>query len=166
MAEWLVTYEGQIVGHPGAGRGGRVRVLADTCVEANKLALSYCERAQNLEGVTVNLTVRVDDCPTVATEDIAKLPKQARLPLRVPRFTADMFTPTEYATAEQKARGANKVLRFIVAGAPRDMWGPELYRILHMHLWHHIAHFNANGFYATWFEHAQDRQRFLLRCVN
>jgi hypothetical protein len=35
---------------------------------------------------------------------------------------------------------------------PRKLWTKQLYDTLHLHLFHHIAHFNQAGFYAEWFE--------------
>jgi hypothetical protein len=66
-------------------------------------------------------------------------------------FSADQFTATEWDTADDKAAGMEQLARFVEAGFPRRAFTKALYRNLNLHLFHHIAHFDLNGFYQTWF---------------
>jgi hypothetical protein len=65
-------------------------------------------------------------------------------------FTAGMFTPTEHSTAEDKARFANHYVRFVLSGFNRNLFYSWFYRRLSM-TFGHIAHYNAHGFWDTWF---------------
>lgn len=66
------------------------------------------------------------------------------------RFTPEQFTPTEFDTAEDKARFANKLVRFVEAEFAPSHFPKWFYRRL-MNTFGHIAHYNQGGFYSTWF---------------
>ena len=66
-------------------------------------------------------------------------------------FTAKDFTTTNFATAEDKAKWANKFTKFILGGFQRNSFKKEIYRQLH-HMFGHCAEYDINGFYYTWFE--------------
>lgn len=66
-------------------------------------------------------------------------------------FTAKDFTATKFASAEDKARWANKFTKFILGGFQRNSFKKEIYKQLH-HMFGHCAEYNLDGFYCTWFE--------------
>jgi hypothetical protein len=66
-------------------------------------------------------------------------------------FTAKNFTNTNFATAEHKAKWANKFTKFILGGFQRNSFKKEIYKQLH-HMFGHCAECDLVGFYGTWFE--------------
>jgi hypothetical protein len=66
-------------------------------------------------------------------------------------FTAKGFTTTNFATAEDKAKWANKFTKFVLGGFQRNSFKKEIYRQLH-HMFGHCAEYDLDGFYGTWFE--------------
>ena len=66
-------------------------------------------------------------------------------------FTMKDFTATNFATAEDKAKWANKFTKFILSGFQRNSFKKEIYKQL-QHMFGHCAEYDINGFYATWFE--------------
>jgi hypothetical protein len=68
-------------------------------------------------------------------------------------FTAQDFTATNFATAEEKAKWANQFTKFILGGLQRNSFKKEIYRQL-QHMFGHCAEYDINGFYFTWFEDA------------
>jgi len=66
-------------------------------------------------------------------------------------FTVKDFTDTSFATAEGKAKWANKFTKFILAGFQRNSFKKEIYQQLH-NMFGHCAEYDINGFYYTWFE--------------
>jgi len=66
-------------------------------------------------------------------------------------FTAKDFTNTNFATAEDKAKWANKFTKFILGGFQRNSFKKEIYKQLH-HMFGHCAEYDLVGFYCTWFE--------------
>jgi hypothetical protein len=75
-------------------------------------------------------------------------------------FSADQFTPTEFTTAEDKAKFANFFVRFVSEGFKKGLFQKQFYHRLSMTRGH-IAHYNADGFYNTWFATTEDQQRFI-----
>jgi hypothetical protein len=65
-------------------------------------------------------------------------------------FRPDNFTPTKWSSAEEKAKIANKLTRFILGGFQRPAFTKDIYQQL-SNMFGHIAHYNINGFYETWF---------------
>lgn len=65
-------------------------------------------------------------------------------------FRAEDFTPTKWATAEEKAKIANKLTRFILGGFRQGSFTKAMYQRL-SNMFGHIAHYDINGFYTTWF---------------
>ena len=65
-------------------------------------------------------------------------------------FCIGDFTPTQWATAEEKAKIANKLTRFILSGFQQAIFTKGMYQHL-SNMFGHIAHYDINGFYATWF---------------
>jgi hypothetical protein len=66
-------------------------------------------------------------------------------------FTAKDFTTTNLATAEDKAKWANKLTKFILGGFQRTCFKKEIYKQLH-HMFGHCAEYDLDGFYSTWFD--------------
>ena len=65
-------------------------------------------------------------------------------------FQMQDFTPTKWATAEEKAKIANKMIRFILGGFQQGSFNKAMYQRL-SNMFGHIAHYNISGFYETWF---------------
>jgi len=65
-------------------------------------------------------------------------------------FQSEDFTPTKWATAEEKAKTANKLTRFILGGFQQAAFTKGMYQRL-SNMFGHIAHYDINGFYGTWF---------------
>jgi hypothetical protein len=66
-------------------------------------------------------------------------------------FTAEDFAATNFATAEDKAKWANRFTKFILGGFQRKAFNKEIYKQLH-HMFGHCAEYDLDGFYLTWFE--------------
>ena len=71
-------------------------------------------------------------------------------------FSPSQFTPTQWDTAEDKARFANHAVRFIESGFNPNLFHSWFYRRL-SNCFGHIAHYNQAGFYGEWF--ADDARR-------
>jgi hypothetical protein len=65
-------------------------------------------------------------------------------------FQMEDFTPTKWATAEEKAKIANKMTRFILGGFQQGSFNKAMYQHL-SNMFGHIAHCNISGFYEKWF---------------
>lgn len=74
----------------------------------------------------------------------------AKLNGTVSEFQTEDFTPTKWATAEEKAKVANKMTRFIMGGFQQGSFNKTMYQRL-SNMFGHIAHYNINGFYEKWF---------------
>lgn len=66
-------------------------------------------------------------------------------------FTAQDFTGTKFASAEDKAKWANKFTKFILGGFQRSSFRKDIYRQLH-NMFGHCAEYDLDGFHHTWFE--------------
>jgi hypothetical protein len=66
-------------------------------------------------------------------------------------FTAQDFTATNFATTEDKAKWAIKLIKLILGGFQRKAFKKEIYKQLH-HMFGHCAEYDLDGFYNTWFE--------------
>ena len=65
-------------------------------------------------------------------------------------FCSEDFTPTKWAAADEKAKIANKLTRFILGGFQQGSFTKGMYQRL-SNMFGHIAHYDINGFYSTWF---------------
>ena len=81
------------------------------------------------------------------------------------KYTADQFTDVQFMTAVEKARVATMFERFLAADLHRDKFTRALYQHFHLHCGH-IAHFDQNGFYETWFTHPSNRVDFLRQLAD
>ena len=66
-------------------------------------------------------------------------------------FTAKDFTATNFATAEDKTKWANKFTKFILGGFQRNSFKKEIYKQV-QHMFGHCAEYDLDGFHFTWFE--------------
>lgn len=85
--------------------------------------------------------------------------------VKLPQFTENQFTATEWATAKEKARMANMFARFIADGCPAEKFTQPLYKRLSM-MFGHIAHYNCEGFRATWFSNPAQVNLFIEHLTN
>ena len=85
--------------------------------------------------------------------------------LTTPAFVAADFVPTQWDTAEQKAKFANALMRFIADDFPRSKFHERFYRRL-SNTFGHIANYNSAGFYGRFFLSAEDKLTFLEQCVT
>jgi hypothetical protein len=82
--------------------------------------------------------------------------KQIKLKGTPGAFTAADFTATKFVAPEEKAKIANKLTRFILGGFKQGSFSQAMYSRL-SNMFGHIAHYNINGFYETWFSDPQER---------
>ena len=85
--------------------------------------------------------------------------------LTTPAFVAADFVPTQWDSAEQKAKFANALLTFIVQGFPRSKFHEGFYRRL-SNTFGHIAHYNRDQFCDHFFLTAEDKLAFLEQCAT
>lgn len=77
------------------------------------------------------------------------------------RFQPEQFTPTQWATAEQKVAWANAMATWALRGFPQEGFTRRLYGPLHTNLFGHIAHYDLHGFFATWFSDIHQQLEWL-----
>ena len=65
-------------------------------------------------------------------------------------FQASRFTATKWNTAEEKARMAFKIMKFILNGFQQPSFTKEIYKRLST-MFGHIAEYDIHGFYHVWF---------------
>jgi hypothetical protein len=80
-------------------------------------------------------------------------------------FSPQQFTPTEFSTAEDKAKFANHFVRFVESGFKESLFPKWFYTRLSM-TFGHIAHYNRNGFYETWFANTDKQMEFLQHTMR
>lgn len=86
--------------------------------------------------------------------------------MKRPKFTASLFTPTEFDDAVKKARIANRMVKFLSEGCNPEKFDAELYHHTMQHLWHHIAHYNRYGFIDAWFSRVENKVAFVERILD
>jgi hypothetical protein len=79
-------------------------------------------------------------------------------------FLPSEFVPTKFSTAQDKADFGNTFLHFIESEWARTAFSKSFYNRLSM-CFGHIAHYDATGFYETWFTSDADRLQFLRRTL-
>jgi hypothetical protein len=82
-----------------------------------------------------------------------------------PVFTAAEFTPTQWDSAEDKAKFANAPMKFIAHEFPRQSFTKSLYQRL-SNTFGHIVHTNLEGFYGAFFERGLDKVVFLEQTLS
>ncbi len=65
-------------------------------------------------------------------------------------YQATPFSATKWTTAEDKARMATKITKFILNGFQQPSFTKEIYRRLST-MFGHIAEYDIHGFYHVWF---------------
>jgi hypothetical protein len=86
------------------------------------------------------------------------------LPAEV-RFPPGGFVATQHSSADAKARFANHYVRFVAAGFAYDLFQPWFYRRLST-TFGHIAHYDLEGFYHTWFGRTFDQHGFVDQALR
>lgn len=80
-------------------------------------------------------------------------------------FEAKQFTPTEWDTAEDKAKFANHFMQFVESGFKESLFQKWFYKRLSM-TFGHIAHYNQLGFWETFFTRTEDKVQFLKQTIQ
>jgi hypothetical protein len=93
------------------------------------------------------------------------LPAATIRALTIPAFTAAQFVPTQWATADDKAKFANALMKFIATEFPRQSFTKPLYQRL-SNTFGHIAHGDLAGFYGAFFERDFDKVVFLEQTLS
>lgn len=75
-------------------------------------------------------------------------------------FKAEQFTPTKWDTAEQKAKFANQFVKFLQSNFNYSKFPKWFYTRLSM-TFGHIAHYDRNGFFNTFFMNPNDKVKFI-----
>jgi hypothetical protein len=75
-------------------------------------------------------------------------------------FTAKEFTPTKWDDRQTKAKFARQFVKFVESDFDQRLFSQAFYRRLSM-TFGHIAHFNRQGFFETFFTTTADKVRFL-----
>lgn len=70
------------------------------------------------------------------------------------------YTPTEFSSAEDKAKFVAHFKRFVSKGMRETMFPKWFYRRLSM-TFGHIAHYNKNTFYDYWFGNEKRKHGFI-----
>jgi len=77
-------------------------------------------------------------------------------------FLSEQFQATEWSTAEEKAKFANWLTRFMSSGFKSTLFYKWAYSRL-SRCFGHIAHYDRGGFHQTWFASSTDQRRFVER---
>ena len=93
------------------------------------------------------------------------LPAATIRALMNPAFTAAEFTATQWDSADDKAKFANALMKFIANEFPRPNFTKSLYRRL-SNTFGHIANYNIDGFYGVFFERDADKVAFLEQTLS
>jgi hypothetical protein len=80
-------------------------------------------------------------------------------------FDTSQFVATQWSTAADKAAFGNAFLHFIESEWKRSLFTKSFYQRLSNCLGH-IAHYNIQGFYETWFTCDKDRAEFLKHTLS
>ena len=80
-------------------------------------------------------------------------------------FNKDQFVPTQWNTAEDKAKFANHLLRFIESGYNENLFYKWFYRRL-SNCFMHIAHYDKYGFYHVWFSDEKKQVAFIKNILS
>jgi hypothetical protein len=80
------------------------------------------------------------------------------------KLDASRFTPTNWDTAEDKAKFVQQFKAFVLSDFSDKKFPKWFYTRLSM-TFGHIAHFNQGGFFGTFFCSAQDRVMFLRQTL-
>jgi len=93
------------------------------------------------------------------------LPSTVVRALTTPTFEPEQFTATQWSPAEDKAKFANALMKFIAREFPRAGFSKALYQRL-CNTFGHIAHTNQAGYYSVFFERDADKVVFLSETLR
>ncbi len=93
------------------------------------------------------------------------LPSTIVRALTTPAFEPDHFTATQWSTAEDKAKFATALMKFVANEFPRRGFSKTLYQRLSK-TFGHIAHYNIDGYYSTFFGRDADKVVFLDQALR
>src|ERR1700733_10963749 len=102
---------------------------------------------------------------TLSCGERPMLPAATVPALTIPTFTAAEFAPTQWDSAEDKAKFANALMKFIAHEFPRQSFTKPFYWRL-SNTFGHIAHHNLDGFYGAFFERDADKVVFLEQTLS
>ncbi len=88
------------------------------------------------------------------------LPSTIVRALTTPAFQPDQFIATQWSTAEDKAKFANDLTKFVAHEFPRPAFSKALYQRL-SNTFGHIAHTSQDRYYSVFFERDADKVVFL-----
>ena len=115
---------------------------------------------------------RLADAPPVVVAELWGKPVEPAAEPVPPRevkpsivFTPAQFTPTQFHSAQEKADFANLFVRFVENGFQHAHFSEAFYRRL-CQTFGHVAHFNRDTFYRTFFSTSADKLRFLRQTVD
>ena len=80
--------------------------------------------------------------------------------MKKPTFSANQFTSTQWATAQQKAQWATDMAAWVMRSFPQMGFTTGLYERLR-NTFGHSAHFHRAGFYDVWFADIHRQLRWL-----
>ena len=75
------------------------------------------------------------------------------------KFDPTQFTPTKGSTAQDKAKFANDFMAFVRSDFDRKKWNEAFYARLSL-TFGHIAHYDLEGFWNTFFDTADHQRQF------
>lgn len=80
-------------------------------------------------------------------------------------FSASEFTATEWSSPEDKAAFANHFIVFVKSDFKRTLFPKWFYKRLSI-CFGMIAHYNIDGFYATYFDSREGKINFIRQCLS
>ncbi len=80
-------------------------------------------------------------------------------------FLPNEFVPTQFSTSAEKANFGNALLHFLDANCARELFTKKFYNRLSM-TFGHIAHYDIEGFYSTWFTGDRHRLGFVQKLLH
>ena len=75
------------------------------------------------------------------------------------------FTSTEFSTVQDKIKFYNQFIKFVESDYNRSKFPKWFYNRLSM-TFGHIAHYNQDGFYNTFFTTKEDKKDFINQCLQ
>lgn len=80
-------------------------------------------------------------------------------------FEPTQFTPTQWDTAQDKAKFAEQFVQFVLSDFAERHFTDKFYRRL-SNTFGHIAHYNRGGFWAQFFTTTGDKLRFIEQTLQ
>lgn len=125
------------------------------------------------EELNCEIPQRMPDAPAAVLAEVWGKPLESQSETSLPPrevepsivFTASQFTPTRTQTAQEKADFANAFVKFVENGFCDDHFPDWFYKRLSM-TFGHIAHFDRQTFFRTFFGNARDKAIFIERTMT